>query len=103
MKYAYLIKTNTSLGEGYETISKWHVDKEMCINNLIKSLNSNKLTEKLINNEMFNCYVNVYLVTDEINNDGTNFITNYNIIKSKENILFNDGFKKKFSTDNFWF
>ncbi len=103
MKYAYLIKTNTSYGEGYETMSNWYTDKQICINSLIKSLNGNKLSENIINNEMFNCYVNVYLITDEINDDDIYFITKYNIIQSEEKIPFCDGFRSKFSNKNFEF
>ncbi len=100
MKYAYIIKTCTDLGEGYEDMSKWYKTKNQCEYNLIKYINSKKIIEDLNNNDVYNCYINLYLVSDE-HDDQINFVSIYKIIKSKESLIYSDRFYTKINISDF--
>jgi hypothetical protein len=102
MKYAYLIRAHTDLGEGYERQSKWHNNLNTCKKNLINTLNSKKLVYELNESEPIGCYIDVHLICNELDKTGASYyITEYEIIYSKYNITFSDGFEEKLVLEDF--
>lgn len=101
MKYAYLIKTHNDYNEyGEEYQSSWYDSLTVCEKKIIRTLNSKKFVIDLINNGWNYCYVDVYLISDEIDNI-YKFITEYKVLKTNYKIFFDgDKLDRKITLDD---
>ncbi len=102
MEYRYEIHcVNQNLGEVFTEESGWYKDIEKCLFHCGKRANGKKLKHDLADNDCpYPCDIYIYLVSDEIETDGTKqSFSSYKILKQCVGVIVPFGYNDEFTLE----